>query len=309
MSETAVASRPLTLHQALAAPHPSAPLAAYTHLRRSESILVTGWERTGAHQFGVDAVWPKTLSTYLPYDPRILAQAVRQSGLVVAHGEYGVPLEHQTVLNALRFRISPGFRAPRDEATALRITIDVSDPNPGRRTPSSLHMRFHLAREGITVARADSRFGWISPAAYRRLRGDHIAVDWAEWPVPAPVTPARVGRVAAGDVVLAPGDRDHSWLLRNDVSNTLLFDHPVDHVPGLVLVEAAHQAAYAFSAPLPLHAIRVDSRFDRYVEFDRPCLIEAMPLPTHAQNGSSVRVVATQGGETVAVVDFDGGTH
>ncbi|MFD0381589.1 AfsA-related hotdog domain-containing protein [Streptomyces stramineus] len=39
-----------------------------------------------------------------------------------------------------------------------------------------------------------------------------------------------------------PTSDPRQWLLRHPFANTVLYDHPVDHVPGLVLIEAAHQA-------------------------------------------------------------------
>ena len=130
------------------------------------------------------------------------------------------------------------------------------------------------------VARADSEFGWISPRVYRRLRGEHLTVDWNAWPLPAPVDPRTVGRHTPADVVLAAGDRPRHWQLRNDVENVLLYDHPVDHVPGLALMEAARPGRTRRSAhPARFEATTVTSAFERYAEFDRPCWVEAETLP------------------------------
>ncbi|MET9432573.1 ScbA/BarX family gamma-butyrolactone biosynthesis protein [Streptomyces sp. NPDC006551] len=284
---------------------PRLSLGAYTHLRRDESILVVGWERSGAHSFTLDIRWPGVQGD-LPYDPRVLAQTIRQSGLLIAHAEYDVPLSHQTVLNILDFTVAPGFRAPRDGTSDLRVELDVSEPRRGPRNPSALRVSLHILHGDVTVARVDSEFGWVSPPVYRRLRGEYASVDWAGWPVPAPVAPELVGRTDTVDVLLSPGEEPNRWLLRNDVANTLLFDHPVDHVPGLVLLEAAQQAAHALVAPARFTPTWVSTRYSRYVEFDQPCWIEAETLPTPDPNVLSLRVRGVQRGETAFTVDFEG---
>ncbi|MEK8143999.1 AfsA-related hotdog domain-containing protein [Streptomyces sp. M10(2022)] len=169
-------------------------------------------------------------------------------------------------------------------------------------------MDVRVLQDNTMVARADSEFGWISPAAYRRLRGEHLCAEWDQWPLPEPVTPRSVGRSAATDVVLAPvpGGQPHHWQLRNDTDNVLLYDHPVDHVPGLVLMEAAHQAAHATLWPEPFEPTAVTSGFERYVEFDRPCWIRAQSLPAPGAGLFAVLVTGTQDGRTVFRSELSG---
>ncbi|MFG3498306.1 ScbA/BarX family gamma-butyrolactone biosynthesis protein [Streptomyces sp. NPDC047928] len=281
------------------------PLGAYTHLQHDEFLLVTGWQRATDRDFTFRVTWPAVQGD-LAYDPRLLAQTVRQTGLVVAHAEYGVPLTHQTMLSTLGFTISPGLRLPRDRPSALDVQVTVAEAGSGRRANGSLRMDFHVLLGGATVARAEAAFGWISPGAYRRVRGDRVDVDWGAWPLPEAIGAEHVGRASAADVVLAAGDRPGRWLLRNDTGNRLLFDHPVDHVPGLALLEAAHQAAHALPAPAPLVPSGIAAAYQRYVEFDRPCWIEAASLPAAAPGERLVRVTGTQDGQPAFTVDFTG---
>ncbi|MFJ9949544.1 ScbA/BarX family gamma-butyrolactone biosynthesis protein [Kitasatospora sp. NPDC091207] len=291
------------------APRSSTPsptlVGAYAHLRRETSILVTGWERLGADEFALDVRWP-AVQLDLPYDLRILAQTIRQSGLVVAHAEYDVPLDHQTVLSTLDFTIDPDFRVPRGRSATLDVRVTVSAAGRGRRSVSSLRMGILVRCDGAEVARADSEFGWISPAAYRRVRGDGLGVGWGAWSLPEPISADHVGRLRATEVALAPGDRPHRWLLRNDPANHLLFDHPVDHVPGLALLEAAAQAAQALQGPVSFLPAGVATSYRRYVEFDRPCWIEAEWAPAGHPALSAVRVTGTQDGEPAFRVEFNG---
>lgn len=269
----------------------------YVHLGRSDMVFLTDWRRSEEGEFSLSARWPAPAEG-LPYDPRVLTQTIRQSGLVIAHAAYGVPLSDQTLLHYFDFTVAPGFRVAPQGPCDLTVEVSVTEPKKRGRTVSSLGMDVRVLQGGTMAARADSEFGWISPRAYRRLRGEHLTVDWNAWTVPAPVGPRTVARHTPADVVLTAGDHPLHWQLRNDVDNVVLYDHPVDHVPGLVLMEAAQQAAHAALYPAPFEATTVTSEFERYAEFDRPCWIEAEILPA-GPGETSVLVTAAQDGETV----------
>lgn len=83
--------------------------------------------------------------------------------------------------------------------------------------------------------------------------------------------------------------------MRVDVTHPVLFDHPVDHIPGMLLLEAARQAAHATLQPQQIVLAGIDSRFNRFVEFDTPCWIEAEREDVATPGRVAVRVTARQG--------------
>ncbi|WP_258049995.1 ScbA/BarX family gamma-butyrolactone biosynthesis protein [Streptomyces finlayi] len=275
------------------------------HLRRSTSVFITDWKRLGPGDFTLTARWPAGAVGHA-YDPRVLTQTIRQSGLVIAHAAYDVPLSHQTLLHDFNFTVRPGFRVPTDSPCALQIGIKVSEPTRRGKNVSGLGMDVHVTQHNTTVAVANSEFGWISPAAYRRLRGEHLSGSWNEWPLPAPVAPHSVGRITPADVALSATEHPHRWQLRNDADNTLLFDHPVDHVPGLALMEAGYQAANAVFSPASFEPTGIASAFGRYVEFDRPCWLEAEVLPSPGVGLTAVRVTGVQDEEPAFHIELSG---
>ncbi|MFE0190672.1 ScbA/BarX family gamma-butyrolactone biosynthesis protein [Streptomyces sp. NPDC058989] len=277
---------------------PGGNLQEYAHLKNSDRLFVTGWNSRGSGEFSLTAQWP-AVHGGRRCDPRVLAQTIRQSGLVITHAEYGVPLSHQMLLHDFNFTVNPEFNLPQNRPTDLDIDVTVAGTGPSGRVGSALDMKLHIRQGQTTVAHADFQCAWSSPAAYRRLRGAHLGVDWGSWTLPAPVAPKLVGRSSAADVVLAASDRPRRWQLRNDTGNTLLFDHPVDHVPGLALLEAAYQAAHATIAPAGFDPTVFTSSFARYVEFDEPCWIETELLPRSAAGPLAVQVTGVQGGRTV----------
>jgi hypothetical protein len=112
-------------------------------------------------------------------------------------------------------------------------------------------------------------------------------------PLPPALPPAVVGRVLPADVVLAPADRPDRWQLRVDTAHPVFFDHPLDHAPGMLLLEAARQAVRARSggtrSPVSFHIT-----FHQYAELDEPAWIEATDGP-----GTDIQVVGKQGESAV----------
>ncbi|MFJ9112407.1 ScbA/BarX family gamma-butyrolactone biosynthesis protein [Streptomyces sp. NPDC102283] len=269
----------------------------YAHLRHQDRVLIGSWARREPDAFRLTALWPAPTGGSA-YDARLVTQTIRQAGLVVAHAEYGAPLTHQTLLYTFNYRAAPGFRAPRGRPLPLTVEVRATGKKQKGRATTALTLDIQILQDGITLFHADSSFGWVSPPAYRRLRGDHHTVDWAQWDVPSPVPPPTVGHTAPTDVLLAPTATPHCWQLRNDTANTLLYDHPVDHVPGLVLIEAALQAAHATGTPAAFHPTEVLTSFDRYVEFDTPCWIEAQPTPPPSTTETTLLITGTQNGRT-----------
>lgn len=151
-----------------------------------------------------------------------------------------------------------------------------------------LTARVRATRNGLPLGTAHIGYTAYPPALYDRLRGaraDARAAFARALPPGPAVDPALVGRTDARDVTLAPdscagpdtgagpGGTPRRWTLRSDTSHRVLFDHPHDHVPGMVLLEAVIQAAHADAAPRPAVPVELDTVFHRYVEFDLPCAI------------------------------------
>ncbi|MFE2972652.1 AfsA-related hotdog domain-containing protein, partial [Streptomyces sp. NPDC059340] len=55
----------------------------------------------------------------------------------------------------------------------------------------------------------------------------------------------------------------------------ILFDHTTDHIPGMVLLEAAHQATTAHTHPTTLHPTTLHATFHHYTEHHTPTYITA----------------------------------
>ncbi|MGA5198177.1 ScbA/BarX family gamma-butyrolactone biosynthesis protein [Streptomyces exfoliatus] len=281
----------------MAAPVPTVP-QEYVHLRETDAILLTSWSALGSDRYAVTAQWPDG-GIYGGSVPLLITQTIRQSALLIGHAELGVPLKHQTLMEWMDFNVSEDFYDPKNKPDNLFILLTCTPNNP-----RSSRVELSILSEGRLVAESLLDYSWIAPGAYRRLRGAYADAAWGTGVPPAPLPAHTVGRAHEHEVVLAPSGLPNRWELRSDVSNQALYDHRVDHVPGLVLIEAAYQATHAVTGP-GRPPVRVMSTFDRYVEFDAPCWIDAAVVPAPDEGVVRVEVTGVQNGERTFSVYMD----
>ncbi|GAA2125993.1 ScbA/BarX family gamma-butyrolactone biosynthesis protein [Kitasatospora saccharophila] len=272
-----------------------------------DEALVTGWSPVSDDAQRVIAEWPTEHAFYVQdgrYSPLLVVESVRQALALLTHSFHHVPLGHRLGLERLRAAVDPAALAVGSEPATVSLLI--THPEVKRRRLGSLHCtsRIEVHRAGRPVGSAELAYTTYPPALYDRLRGRYADAARAfaqALPLTPPVAADLVGRHLERDVVLSPTAAEHHWQLRVDPGHRILFDHPHDHVPGMVLLEAAAQAGRVV-AGTPVLPVAFDARFSRYVEFDRACLLtaEALPAGPADQEGTGrVRVDATQDGAAV----------
>ncbi|MDH6118105.1 ScbA/BarX family gamma-butyrolactone biosynthesis protein [Kitasatospora sp. GAS204B] len=298
------------LHPCTTAPVPTKPapgrctaggpaLQQYVHKLAADEVLLTRWRRTGPDAFAVGARWPRQHAFYQSdngdFDPLLFAETVRQNIPLISHVAYDVPVGHQLIWQDFSYRVDPAALRIEDGPAELELRITCSDVVRRRARLASLTMSVVALRAGRRAATAVARFTSNPPAVYQRLRGERADAQRAmaaATPLTPPIPAALVGRRRAADVVLADSRFPQRWQLRNDTSHPILFDHPVDHSPGMLLLEAARQAAHAQLGSTERIPVGFDAKFYRYIELDEPCWIAAETV----RDQDAVEVVALQGG-------------
>ncbi|POX45969.1 ScbA/BarX family gamma-butyrolactone biosynthesis protein [Streptomyces sp. Ru72] len=281
----------------------------YVHRAAVSEVLLTGWEADASagsgeqDGFAVRAQWPRSHALFAPdggyQDPMLLIESVRQVGSLLAHAEFGVPFGHQFLMSDMYFAAAPELFVADTAPTEIAMRTTCSDIV--RRGGSLQGMRYDVTvvRDGRALANAGAAYRCTHPGVYRRLRGGRPTTATRD--APPAIDPALVGHASPRHVVLArpePG-AGNRWELRVDTAHPTYFDHPVDHVPGMVLLEAARQAALASTGLSDALLIGLKSDFTRYAEFDSPCWIEAHPQVDGATGHVRVRVCGVQQQEGV----------
>jgi 2-oxo-3-(phosphooxy)propyl 3-oxoalkanoate synthase len=257
----------------------------------------------------------------------LIAETIRQVGALLAHAKFDVPLGHHFLMWDLSYTAVPGALDAGPTPTELTLRVSCHDLTMRGKQLSSLRYRAEVWHDATRIAVGSAGYNCTSPAVYRRIRGERPLT--LSGPLPPPLDPAAVGRKDVRDVVLSdPAEAEladqaagrscqvtdlatraaircgatangvrRRWLLRVDTTHPVFFDHPVDHVPGMMLIEAARQAAQALLGPEPVQPFAVESTFERYAELNVPCWIEAELAGTDAAGNPMVSVTGQQNGE------------
>ncbi|MFF8289678.1 ScbA/BarX family gamma-butyrolactone biosynthesis protein [Streptomyces sp. NPDC016309] len=277
----------------------------FVHRAAVAEVMLTDWRRLDDTHFHVTGQWPRGHSFFSAidghHDPLLAAETIRQIGSLLAHAEFGVPFGHHFLMWDLEYTVVPEHVLVGDAPAALDIDVVCTEVKRRGDNLTGLRYTAVIRRGGQVAVTGSASYTCTSPAVYRRLRAGRGAADGRP-PIPltAPASPQSVGRTSPMDVVLSPIGEESRWQLRADSRHHVLFDHPVDHVPGMVLLEAARQAAAAALGDGGTFPLAMTGRFTRYAELDTPCMVgaEVLPEPTAAGH-RLVRVTGHQEGEDV----------
>lgn len=293
-------------------------------------MLITDWRQLGADTFHLGAQWPRGHAFYTPlagswYDPLLVAETLRQASALVGHLYYGVPDGHPSFIEALDVEVVPAALLLGQCPANVRLEVSCRDVRHQRGRLSSMTLEADFLR-GDTL-RGDTFAGtgrlvlrFLEPPADQGVPGQRYRVpDPRGGPscrtgrsrvrdLPAlaePVPAVVVGRLHEHDVVLGldgrpSGPGESSWQLRVDPSHPVLYDPLAGHVPPMLFLEAARQAAQAVCAPYRMLPVDVRSAFRAPADPALPCRVTAMQLPPQdAGEDAVVRVTATQDGRPV----------
>ncbi|WP_019854149.1 ScbA/BarX family gamma-butyrolactone biosynthesis protein [Actinopolyspora mortivallis] len=275
----------------------------WVHRAANTEVLVTSYGERGENAFVLGAQLPRAHALYGPvegvHDPFLFVEAVRQAGLVVGHIGFGVPYGHQFAMDTLDYEVDCSELSLADAPAHVVLEVNCTNVKRRGKTFAGADMRVIGYRNGALLGRAMLPYYCISPAAYARLRagaGDFADVESVV--TPETDSPQRFGRSCSSDVLLAPTEEENTWLLRDGRNHPVLFDHPVDHVPGMTALEAVRQAACSVYHPHKVIPVGMESRFHHYVELGQACFVRVCEV----EETGRVRIVLEQGGRTAVEV-------
>jgi 2-oxo-3-(phosphooxy)propyl 3-oxoalkanoate synthase len=265
------------------------------HKRAVHEVLLCGSRRLTDTRFALSAQVPAVHAFYGDglaqyHDLMLLTELVRQSGILLAHEHHEVPFGHMFVFRGLDFHITAveAIRTEGRQAKAAML-VDVFGHRERAGTLSGYAIDIQIFVDGAAAARGTAAVDFVPPDAYRALRTKLRAkrqLDHSPPALPEPGEPRAFGKGDARNVVLsAPRSTDGQGELeatvRVDPDHACLFDHDLDHIPGMLLLEAAKQLALAAAG----HVAGDDSRlllpmscraeFSHFAELELPLVCRA----------------------------------
>ncbi|MFI6099272.1 ScbA/BarX family gamma-butyrolactone biosynthesis protein [Lentzea sp. NPDC051213] len=280
------------------------------HRAAVSEVFLTDLRVTDETTFQVGAQWPRDHSFYRlrrtdRHDPMLLAETIRQAVLLIAHQVFEVPLDWKFVSLEKTWGVTPEGLEMDGRPANILLSMTCHDIKRTKRGVTGMRVEIGCYRDGVRIGGGELRWSCVSPATYSRLRGGKDTQVPAASALGVPVSGYLIGRERPRDVVLSAMPGGHTWQLRVDQTHPVLFDHPVDHVPGMVLMEAARQVAQLTVGEPDSLPVRCCFTFDRYVELDAPTVVTALPAPPAIRGNRGVRVVFDQDGSTVATSVLD----
>lgn len=291
---------------------PTPATAELVHKLDPSQVLLTDWRTGSADVHHVTAVLPDDHPIYRGrhggLDPMLVVEAYRQSILLLGHTAYGTPLGDHQAWMQFGAAFDPAGLATGPGPTTVELRMAASDIVRRAGRPAAATMRAQITAGGRAVASATTQFTNQSLAVYSRLRGAYADVERAmahAIPLPPPLSSARAARAGFRDVVLSATDSATRHQLRVDPTHPGLFDHPVDHAPGMLLLEAIRQSSFAHLADAQADLVALQCTFSRYCELDAPCWMQSTRLPDAGNGDARFSVTAVQHGRCILTAAVD----
>jgi hypothetical protein len=236
------------------------------HRRSLSDVLVTEAHVIGDDVFLAGLQWPRNHRLFgrgAQVDVALVAESIRQLTIYLAHAEYEVPLGHAFLMGSMR--VSTVDRPMNGVGPDLAVTAHATEIRRSARGLVSFVVEVGMHDAHGEVARGSAEARVLDPRTYARTRrGRTVALV---------VNGGGPGRDALD--LLAPIPHPGVSMLVVDTTETVFFDHPLDHVPGMLLIEAARQAIRAAGGP---ELAGIDAVFGAVVELDEPCAVVVVRL-------------------------------
>jgi hypothetical protein len=272
------------------------------HRAAIAEVLLTDWCSTGSDTFVCAAQWPRghvlQRARDGSFDPLLIAETIRQIGIMLAHAEYAVPHGDGFLMQGLSFTCRPEHMYSADGPLDLLVAVSVRDIRRRGQAVSGLRIDTELRSGDVPVAEGSGWLRCLGQKAYDRLRRTSLPDGPASPQLVAAVPPARVGRRDAGDVVIGSGPGTTDYRLRVPMNHPVFFDHALDHVPGMLAIEALRQAAVATIGLPDAVLIAAKAQFDAFLELDREYTVVPRIIADR-QGGCDLLVDIEQGRQSV----------
>ncbi|MGK5546382.1 AfsA-related hotdog domain-containing protein [Streptomyces sp. URMC 127] len=296
------------------------------HKRAVEQVLTTAVAESGGRLLGT-AQLPRLHRHYndtcAPYhDLLLVGEAARQTVEAIVHELLHVPLDRRFVLGDLGIAFTALDAVRTGPAPAdLRVELDI-DRLRRRRDGSVRSLRGAATCRigGRDAARFTGTLLFVEEESYDDLRAGSSGPRAPAGEAPPRCEPSAVGRTDPRNVVIGglrtegPAGSDSAEVTETvadivaDPHDPVFYDHPLDHLPGMLLMEAARQtalAAWSRARAVPAGALLATACRARFLAFaEQSAPVRCRARPAGSTGAGPVAVTVEQRGEAVAELEI-----
>jgi len=272
------------------------------HRAAVSEVFLTDVDTLEKDKFYTGAHLPRTHSYYndtpskTHYENIALLEVCRQSSIIIAHNAYNVPLNAKFIFNEAKFHIENNDSLLIKTTPSYVLTeVDVISKEFRNDNLCGLTFEMRLYVDDSLAATKLMDISWMDVSIWNKIRskGLKFVEGFSEIEYKTPYSHLEnkdiVGRNSVENVVLHKVEEIAGKYTANlYVNNThpAMFDHPLDHVPGMLLIEAFRQMSlvcihnkYGLTHD-DIYMKECDIAFTKFTELkiDSSCCIESVSL-------------------------------
>lgn len=229
----------------------------YVHRQAVNEVFITSSHQNETDYFSVTAVMPKShmyfndqpelIDDNQYYDALLLLEIFRQTSICVTHKYYDVPLTAKFIFNDAKFSIINHHLLQISELSqCLTVEVKIRNHKYRRHVLFGYTLDMDILINNTLCAHKKMDIGWMEKSVWKKLRSRHENHHPFEFSYIKPVSSISVGRNIPRNVVIGDIREDDNFFKASlivDQSYSSIFDHPLDHVPAMFIIEACRQSA------------------------------------------------------------------
>ncbi|QII08580.1 hypothetical protein BH93_02000 [Rhodococcoides fascians A25f] len=239
------------------------------------------------------------------HDPLIVAESFRQAVILLCHTKYAVMPHSKFLMEQFGFEIV-GELDINSEPIPLVFEMTPNQVDAIDGTVSRVDISGVLREGPRVLAHCNAIARCVSPESYQRIRAgrDSYVAHFRASPPGSMVIPApSVGRTEEQDVLVAVNPPTGDLYCAPDPRNYALFDHPLDHIPGMVIFGAAIQALRYRTNNPSLQLTCLAAAFPTFTEWNETCGVSISFAQAGSECGRSY-ITFTQSERTTSELEI-----
>lgn len=222
------------------------------HKAFNSEVFLTDSHRLDESSFEIAAFLPRAHTYYndtqdsTRHDVSTLLEVFRQCSILVAHKFYGVALNSKFIFDSADFKVLHNEileNSPQSYQSIIKITILQVKHKRGNNYGLLLDMQLFIDSKKYATKIMD--MSWFAPKIYEKLRGkvaneNYTPLDNHQ------ISSKSLGRNATTNIVITQFLQESQYFQTTIIPNQAhpaFFDHPLDHIPASLLIEASRQSS------------------------------------------------------------------